>query len=133
MENAVLVLACIALVAIIGVKFKIIFPKWRLPMAKVQITVSLNINPAPPPPLTVDKSSVSLPDEQVGVDAGPVAVAVVSGGVPPFSVALDPSSPSPLPPGLTPAVDAQGNVTLSGVPSAAGSGSFVLAVSDSGN
>ncbi len=105
----------------------------------VQITVSLNINPAPPPPppppppLVASPSSVSLPDETVGVAVSGVPVAVVSGGTPPFQApVVDPASPNPLPPGLSFDIDASGNVTASGIPEAAGSGTFVLDVSDSG-
>lgn len=101
-------------------------------MQTVQITVTLNINPSAPPPLSVDNSTVSLPDETVGQTVSNVPVASVTGGTPPYSVSLDPSSPSPLPPGLSVSVDASGAVTLSGTPGAAGSGTFVLAVSDSG-
>lgn len=102
----------------------------------VQITINLNINPAvppPPTPLTVIPSAVTLPDQTVGVAVVNVPVAVVSGGTPPFSQpVIDPASPSPLPPGLSAAIDASGNVTISGTPSASGSGTFVLDVSDSG-
>lgn len=102
----------------------------------VQITINLNINPAPPPPptpLTVIPNAVTLPDQTVGVPVLNVPVAVVSGGTPPFAQpVLDSASPSPLPPGLTAAIDASGNVTISGTPTASGSGTFVLDVSDSG-
>lgn len=105
----------------------------------VQIAVTLNINPAvpppppPPPPLVAVPTAVTLPDETVGVAVTAVPVAVVSGGTPPFSQpVLDPSSPAPLPPGLTPSIDDSGNVTISGTPGAAGSGTFILAVTDAG-
>lgn len=102
----------------------------------VQITVNLNINPAAPPPpptLVAAPSSVSLPDETVGTAVSGVAVATVSGGTPPYGQpVVDPASPNPLPPGLTFSTDASGNVTVSGTPTNAGSGTFVLDVTDSG-
>lgn len=101
----------------------------------VQITVTLNINPStpPPPPIVATPSSVTLPDETVGVPVANVPVAVITGGTPPFSQpVLDPASPSAIPPGLSFAVDASGNVTASGTPTAPGSGTFILDVSDSG-
>jgi hypothetical protein len=102
----------------------------------VKITVTLNINPAappPPPPLVASPATVSLPDETVGTAVTNVPVATVSGGTPPYQPpVVDPASPNPLPPGLSFAIDGSGNVTVSGTPGAAGSGTFVLDVSDSG-
>ena len=102
----------------------------------VKITISLNINPAPPPPpppLVANPPSVSLPDETVGVSVMGVPVTTISGGTPPFSQpVVDPASPSPLPPGLSASIDADGNVTVTGTPEAAGTGTIVLSVSDSG-
>jgi len=100
----------------------------------VKITVNLNINPAPPPALAANPSTVSLPDETVGVSVPPTPVSQVSGGTPPYQApVVDPASPNPLPPGLSFAIDAStGNVTVSGTPTNAGSGTFVLDVSDSG-
>lgn len=102
----------------------------------VKITINLNINPAAPPPppaLVATPDTVSLPDQTVGVAVDHVPVAVISGGTPPFQQPIvDPASPAPLPPGLTASIDDQGNVTLSGTPSVAGSGTVVLDVSDSG-
>lgn len=102
----------------------------------VQITINLNINPAlppPPPPLVATPNTVTLPDETVGVAVANVPVAVVSGGTPPFSQpVIDPASPAPIPPGLSFATDASGNVTVSGTPTAPGSGTIVLNVADSG-
>lgn len=102
----------------------------------VKITINLNINPAlppPPPPLVATPDTVTLPDETVGVAVANVPVAVVSGGTPPFGQpVVDPSSPAPLPPGLSAAIDDSGNVTISGTPTAPGSGTVVLAVADSG-
>jgi hypothetical protein len=105
---------------------------WGRHMQTVRITVTVTINPAPPPALVATPSTVTLPDAIVG---SPVTapVAVVSGGTPPYSTpVIDPTSPSPLPPGLTPAIDANGNVTLVGTPTTPGTGTFVLDVSDSG-
>lgn len=99
----------------------------------VKITVNLNIQPVAPPPLVATPDTVSLPDETVGVGVTNVPVAVVSGGTPPYAQpVLDPSSPSALPPGLSASIDDSGNVTISGTPQAAGSGTFILNVADAG-
>jgi hypothetical protein len=102
----------------------------------VQITVTLTINPATapaPPPLVATPSAPTLPAETVGQAVSLVPVAVVTGGTPPYQQpAIDPASPSQLPPGLTAAIDANGNVTVSGTPAAAGTGEFILDVTDSG-
>lgn len=99
----------------------------------VKITVSLSIAAAPPSPLVATPDTVSLPAETVGVVVSPTPVALISGGTPPYSQpVVDPSSPNPLPPGLSFAIDAQGNLSVSGTPQAAGSGTFVLDVTDSG-
>ena len=102
----------------------------------VKITINLNINPAPPPPpspLIATPDTVTLPDETVGVAVTNVPVATVSGGTPPFQQpVIDPASPAPIPPGLSFGIDASGNVTVSGTPTAPGSGTIVLDVVDSG-
>jgi hypothetical protein len=99
----------------------------------VKIVISLSIAAAPPPALVATPSTVTLPGETVGVSVPPTPVAQISGGTPPYqSPVVDPASPNPLPPGLSFAIDAQGNVSVSGTPTAAGSGTFVLDVSDSG-
>lgn len=100
----------------------------------VQISVTLTIAAAPPAPLVATPGSATLPEETVGVAVAAVPVAVITGGTPPYqNPVLDPASPSLLPPGLTFATDASGNVTVSGTPQAAGSGTFILDVTDSGS
>jgi hypothetical protein len=107
----------------------------------IQIFVSLTINPPappPPPPLTESPASsaanpIALPAETVGVAVPSTQITQLQGGTPPYGQpVVDPASPNPLPPGLVFATDAQGNVTVSGVPTNAGSGPFTLVVSDSG-
>lgn len=99
----------------------------------VQITVSLTISPAAPAPLVATPATVDLPAQTVGEAVPPTPVAVVTGGTPPYTQpVVDPASPNPLPPGLTFAIDGSGNVTVSGTPTNAGSGTFILDVSDSG-
>lgn len=103
----------------------------------IQIFVNLTINQAVQPlsenPPSTAAAPIVLPAETVGVAVSPTPITQISGGTPPFSQpTLDPSSPNPLPPGLTFATDAQGNVTVSGTPAAAGSGPFTLLVTDSG-
>ena len=98
----------------------------------VQISVTLSINPPAPPALVATPPSATLPAETVGVSVSAVPVAVVSGGTAPYQQpVIDPSSPSALPPGLTAAIDDSGNVTISGTPTTAGTGTFILDVSDS--
>jgi hypothetical protein len=84
-----------------------------------QFQITLTINPA------VVVTPVTLPAEEVGVAVSDVPVGQ-AGGTGPFTVAVDPNSPSAIPPGLTPAVDANGNVTISGTPTTAGTGTFWL-------
>jgi hypothetical protein len=99
----------------------------------VQISVTLTINPPAPPPLVASPSSVTLPAETVGMAVSAVPVAQITGGTGPYlAPVIDPASPSALPPGLTAAIDGSGNVTISGTPSVAGTGTFVLDVTDSG-
>lgn len=99
----------------------------------VKISVTLNINPSAPPALVANPPAATLPDETVGVAVSAVPVAQVSGGTPPYAQpVVDPTSPAPLPPGLSASIDGSGNVTVSGTPTAAGSGTFVLSVADSG-
>lgn len=104
----------------------------ELQMAKVQFTVSFSIAAATPP-LAESATSGSVSGtvgQSLSVASG---LDVVSGGVPPYSVAVDPSSPNPLPPGVSVSIDpASGNLVVSGTPTAAGSGAVVLAISDSG-
>jgi hypothetical protein len=100
----------------------------------VKITVQLTINP-PVPPLVATPTAVTLPAETSGTAVTAVPIAVVSGGTPPYSQpVIDPTSPTPLPSGMTVAIDGAGNVTLSGTPPVETStitDTFVLDVSDS--
>jgi hypothetical protein len=107
----------------------------------IQIFVNLTINPAstpPPPPISSSPSSsagspIALPDETVGVAVPPTQITQIQGGTPPFGQpVVDPSSPNPLPPGLSFSTDSNGNVTVSGTPTNAGTGPFTLSVQDSG-
>jgi hypothetical protein len=103
-------------------------------MSKVLLTINFNILPAPPPPpppLAVSPDTATAPDETVGVDVGTVELATVSGGKPPYAVAVDASSTAPLPPGLSLGLDDQGNVQVTGVPEAEGAGAVVVAITDS--
>ena len=85
-------------------------------------TVTFKVEPGTPPPLEVDSP------EDLGQVGGPLQVPAleITGGTPPYTVALDPSS-GPLPPGVS--MDANGN--LSGTPTAPGSFEVVVDVSDS--
>ena len=85
-------------------------------------TVTFTVEPGTAPPLAVASS------EDLGQVGGPVQVPAleISGGTPPYTVALDPSS-GPLPPGVS--IDASGNLT--GTPTQAGSFDVIVDVSDS--
>lgn len=108
----------------------------------LQIFVSLTINPAappPPPPLVSNPASslanpIVLPAETSGIAVSGIPVATVSGGQGPLTQpVIDPTSPNPLPSGLTASMDAAGNVTISGTPPAVAApvtGTFVLDISD---
>jgi hypothetical protein len=111
-------------------------------MSQEVITFSLSVNPPvpPPSPLVVvdangnplaDGAAVTLKDETVGVADSQVLL-TVSGGVPPYTVAV---SAGALPPGdsLSTATNADGSQTtsLAGTPTTAGPTSFGLTVSDS--
>lgn len=100
----------------------------------VQITVTFNIaGGAPPPPPLVATPSTVTDSLTVGTAAPSTPLAEVSGGTPPYlTPTIDPSSPSQLPPGLTAAVDASGNFTVTGTPTAGGTGTVIFDVTDSG-
>ncbi len=98
----------------------------------VQITITFSIAAPAPPPLVASPTSVT-DSLTVGQAAPSTPVSVVSGGTPPYQQpTVDPSSPNQLPPGLSAAIDASGNVTINGTPTAAGTGTVVLDVVDSG-
>ena len=98
----------------------------------VQITVSFNIVAAAPPPEVANPSAVTE-NLTVGTPAPTATVSVVSGGTPPYlQPVVDSASPAQLPPGLTAQIDASGNVTITGTPTLAGTGTVILDVSDSG-
>jgi len=100
-------------------------------VATLQFTLTLNISPAPQP-FTESATSGSVAG-QVGqalnVTSG---LDLISGGTAPYSVAVDSSSPNQLPDGVSVSIGADGNLNVTGTPTVAGSGSVVLAISDSG-
>jgi hypothetical protein len=103
----------------------------------IQTYVTFTINPAAPPPLTETPASsaaspIVLPTMTVGVPVTAVQVTQISGGTAPATQpVVDPGSAAPLPPGLTAAIDSNGNLTVSGTPTVAGTGTVTLDVSDS--
>lgn len=98
-------------------------------MSQVQLSVSFTVSSAPTP-LTVTPSSVTE-NLTVGTPVdSTVAVAVVAGGVAPYSYALDASS-QPLPDGVSFSEDASGNIFLEGTPTTTGTANVVLNVTDS--
>jgi SprB-like repeat protein len=87
-------------------------------MAQVQLSVTFNVVPPTPPALTVTPA-VQTENLTVGVAADGTAVATVSGGVPPYTYALDANSGA-LPTGVTFAESSVGVITLAGTPTTAG-------------
>ena len=84
-----------------------------------------------------DKAELAKPTAEdldaIAAEQKAAEATAVSGGTPPYKQpVVDPSSPSPLPPGLSFATDGNGNVTVSGTPTVPGSGTFILSVADSG-
>jgi hypothetical protein len=101
----------------------------------VQVTINFSIAPAPPPPppTLVATPATATDSLTVGQPAPTTPLSVISGGTPPYKQpTVDPASSNPLPPGLAAAVDASGNLTVTGSPDAAGSGSVTLDIQDSG-
>lgn len=109
-------------------------------MSKETINFSLTVNAATPALVVVDAKgnpladgdSVSLQNETVGVADPGQTLFTVSGGVPPYNFALASGS---LPPGdsLNAVTNSDGSesVVLEGTPTAAGTDSFAVTVSDS--
>ena len=97
-------------------------------MSQVQFTVAITVAPAANP-LAEGSSSGSASFTQ-GVQ-GSVILTPITGGVPPYSAAVDPTSPSQLPAGITASIDASNNLILSGTPTQSGTASVVLDAIDS--
>lgn len=98
----------------------------------VQVAINFNIQPPAPPALVANPTSAN-DSLTVGQPAPPTPLSQISGGTPPYQQpVVDPSSPNPLPPGLSASIDDSGNLIVSGTPVAAGSGSVTLVISDSG-
>ena len=84
-------------------------------MAQVQLSIGFTVAPGGTgQPLTVTPASVNE-DLTVGKATDGTVVATVTGGQPPYTIPLDPSS-GPLPDGVTLAIDASGVITLVGTP-----------------
>jgi hypothetical protein len=97
-------------------------------MSQVQFSASFNVAAAP---LTVTPATQTF-SLTVGTAVPTAPVAVVSGGVPPYSYALDAAS-GPLPTGVTFSEDGSGNISLTGTPTVAGSSTtpVLLDITDS--
>jgi len=97
-------------------------------MAEVELVIAFTVSNAPPPPLQVTPQSV--PESLVvGQPIPSTVIAVVSGGTAPYTYAIDPSS-QPLPAGLSITEDGNGNISLSGTPTATGTANFILDITD---
>lgn len=89
-------------------------------MSEVTFSATMEVAPASGSALTLTPPLADFPDLEVGVAADGTAVTTVSGGVPPYSFAMDPNS-DPLPDGITFEEDPTGTiVTLAGTPTTAG-------------
>ncbi len=101
-------------------------------MSQVQLSVTFNVTGGTPPPSLVVTPASATENLTVGTAADGTAVAVVSGGVPPYTYALD-SASGPLPTGVTFAEDGNGNITLAGTPTVAGTSAspVLLDITDS--
>ena len=97
-------------------------------MSQVEFTVAITVAPAAAP--LAEGASSGPAAFTVGV-AGSVTLTQITGGVPPYAVAVDPASPTQLPPGITPSLDANNNLILSGTPTVSGSATVLLDVTDS--
>jgi len=96
----------------------------------VQIVITFNIAPTAVSDPVATPSAVTE-DLTVGVAVPPGPVAQVSGGTPPYSQpTVDAASANPLPPGLAASIDASGNVSITGTPTTAGTGTVILDVAD---
>jgi hypothetical protein len=121
------------------VRFKLILEGET--MTQETVNVSITVNPATKPFLVVDAAgnpvldggSVTLSAETVGVADPGQTVVVLSGGVPPYTVALAAGATIPAGDQLNSTVNADGSetVTLSGTPTTAGAAAFGLVLSDS--
>jgi len=124
-----------------AVKFKIILEGETMSQETINFSIVVNPSTPPPPALEVvdangnplqDGSSVTLAAETVGVADPGQTLFTVSGGVPPYTYSLASGS---IPPGdelsSTQNSDGSESVILSGTPTAAGSDSFAITVTDS--
>jgi len=101
-------------------------------MSQVQFTVAITVagSTTPPPAPLAEGAPSGSAQFTVGVQASSI-LTPITGGVPPYTVNVDPASPSPLPPGIVAGIDPNNNLILSGTATAAGSGSVLLDVVDS--
>jgi hypothetical protein len=97
-------------------------------MSQVQFTVAITVAPAANPLAEGSSSGSASFTQNV---QGSIILTPITGGVPPYTAAVDPASPSALPAGLAPSIDASNNLILSGTPTESGSASVVLDAIDS--
>ena len=92
-------------------------------MAQVQFTVTITVAPATQP--LAEGSTSGTASFVQGIQSSTI-LTPITGGVPPYTAAVDPTSPNPLPPGITAGIDPNNNLILSGNVTASGGPSPVL-------
>lgn len=97
-------------------------------MSQVQLTVDFTIT-GQPQPLAVNPSQDNVTGT-VGTALDGTAVAQVTGGTAPYNYALDVAS-DPMPDGVSFAEDGNGNISLTGTPTTAGTANVILDITDS--
>jgi hypothetical protein len=98
-------------------------------MSQVQFTATITITPPTAPPLAINPAAGPA-NFVVGV-ANSVVLGAITGGVAPYSAAVDTNSANPLPPGLALSVDVNNNLVVSGTATVAGAGDVLIDVADS--
>jgi len=97
-------------------------------MSNVEVVVTGTIAPTPSP-LTINPTADTL-NGQVGTIMPSTPVASVTGGVPPYTYALDPALGT-VPDGLALSEDGNGNISIAGTPTTAGQVNFGVIATDS--
>jgi len=106
--------SCKELVEILEKLFHNLHNLKEIKVSQVQFNLTVNIV-APPPALAESASSGDATFTQG--QAGSFTLAQITGGQPPYSVAVDPQSQGQLPSGVSASIDADNNLVLAGTTS----------------